>query len=225
MIFEAVLFDLDDTLHDRSKTLSKFIDIFIKKYAYTMDYASISRIKDIICEIDFHGYKPREEMFNELQNRVSWKIKPDISDLLSFWNSEFPKCAEPAKNLYSVLEYILSINIKMGIVTNGYSEIQNIKIDKLDLRKYMETIIISEEVGVRKPDSEIFDIALSRINSTKEKTLFIGDNPANDIKGAIDAGLMTVWLSYGKMWSEENYTPKYIVKEIHEIIELFGGCT
>jgi putative hydrolase of the HAD superfamily len=59
----------------------------------------------------------------------------------------------------------------------------------LNLRKYMKTIIISEEVNIRKPNPEIFQLALSRINSINETTLFVGDNPLWDIKGALDAGL------------------------------------
>ena len=81
----------------------------------------------------------------------------------------------------------------MGIVTNGDSLLQQTKIDKLNLRKYMEAIIISEELKMRKPDSEIFLLALSKIQSRSETTLFVGDNPSIDIKGAINAGLVSVW--------------------------------
>lgn len=200
MIFNTILFDLDDTIHNRNKSLCKFVDLFKLKYSDSLNYESNLIIKDIFFEIDCQGYRPREEMFKELQNKILWKYKPNLKELIDFWDVEFPKCAEPMPNLYNVLDFFMNENIKMGIVTNGHSDFQNTKIDKLNLRKYMKTIIISEEVNIRKPQPEIFHLALSKINSNKETTLFVGDNPLWDIKGAIDVGLISAWLSNGKKW-------------------------
>ena len=221
MLFESILFDLDDTLHDRNKSLCKFIDLFKLQYFDAIDDDSNINLKDVFLKIDRKGYRPREEMFNELQNIISWKFKPDLQELINFWNIEFPKCAEPMDNLYSTLNIFLNKNIKMGIVTNGDSDFQNTKIDKLDLRKYMKVIIISQEVNIRKPDPKIFQLALSRINSRNGNTLYVGDNPSTDIKGAFDAGLTTVWLSCGETWNIEQYKPRYIINNIYELINLF----
>ncbi|WP_346935718.1 HAD family hydrolase [Clostridium sp.] len=220
MIFDTILFDLDDTIHDRNRSLSKFVDLFKLKYSEVLDYDSMAIIKDIFFEIDKQGYKPREEMFKELQDRILWRYKPDLKELIDFWNVEFPKCAEPMPNLYNVLDYFIDRNIKMGIITNGNSDFQNTKIDKLDFRKYMKTIIISEEIDIRKPDPKIFHLALSKINSKNETTLFVGDNPIIDIKGAIDSGLTSVWLSHGEAWNLKQYTPKYIINNISELMKI-----
>ena len=224
MIFDTILFDLDvdldDTIHDRNRSLCKFVDLFKLKYSDTLDYNSKLIMKDIFFEIDYQGYKPREEMFKELKDRVSWKYKPDLKELIDFWNVEFPKCAEPMPNLYNVLDYFIDKNIKMGIVTNGNSDFQNAKIDKLNLRKYMKTIIISEEIGIRKPDPKIFHLALSKINSNNKTTLFVGDNSLIDIKGAIDSSLIPIWLSHGQEWNIKNYIPKYIINNISELMQI-----
>jgi putative hydrolase of the HAD superfamily len=220
MTFDTILFDLDDTLHDRNKALCKFVDLFVLKYFPDLNYDSNLIMKGIFFDIDKHGYRPREEMFKELQSRISWKCNLDLKELINFWNAEFPKCAQPMANLYNVLEFFMSNNIKMGIVTNGCSDFQNTKIDKLNLRKYMKTIIISEEVNIRKPNSEIFQLALSRINSINETTLFVGDNPLWDIKGALDAGLIPVWLSNGQVWDTKYYLPRYIINNISELMKI-----
>lgn len=220
MIFDTILFDLDDTIHDRNKSLCKFVDFFKLKYSNALNYDSKLIMKDIFFEIDCQGYRLREEMFKDLQSRVSWKYKPNLKELIDFWNEEFPKCAEPMANVYKVLDFFMNKNIKMGIVTNGHSDFQNTKIDKLNLRKYMKTIIISEEVNIRKPHPEIFHLALSRINSNRETTLFVGDNPLWDIKGAIDAGLISVWLSNGQVWDTKDYIPRYIINNISELMNI-----
>ncbi len=220
MIFDTILFDLDDTIHDRNRSLCRFADLFILKYCDALDDDSKLILRDVFFEIDNKGYRPREEVFKELQDRFSWKYKPDLKELICFWNVEFPKCAEPMPNIYNVLDYFRDKNIKMGIVTNGNSNFQNTKIDKLDFRKYMKTIIISEEVDIRKPDPKIFDLALSNINSNNEKTLFVGDNPFMDIKGAIDAGLVSVWLSHGQVWNIKHYIPRYTINDISELMKI-----
>jgi len=220
VIFDTILFDLDDTIHDRNKSLCKFIDLFKLKYRPALNYDNKLIMKNIFFELDWQGYRPREDMFKELQNRVSWKYKPNLKELIDFWNEEFPKCAEPMANLYNVLDFFMNENIKMGIVTNGASNFQNTKINKMNLRKYMKTIIISEEVNIRKSHPEIFHLALSRINSNNETTLFVGDNPLWDIKGAINAGLISVWLSNGKVWDAKQYAPKYIINNISELMNI-----
>jgi putative hydrolase of the HAD superfamily len=219
MYFDSILFDLDDTLHNRNKSLDKFANLFEQKYNQLIKYKK--NIKALLFEIDQRGYKPREEMFKEIQNRISWVVKPDIQEFIDFWNVEFPKCAEPMDNLYSTLNYLYLDNIKMGIVTNGESLFQHTKINRLCLNKYMKTIIISDEVGIRKPDKDIFLLALSKLESKGESTLFVGDNPTTDIKGAIDAGLVTVWLSGGEKWSNCDYMPQYTISDIAELKTFF----
>lgn len=84
----------------------------------------------------------------------------------------------------------------------------------------MKIIIISEEVDIRKPDPKIFHLALSKINSNNETTLFVGDNPLIDIKGANDSGLVSVWLSHGQAWNIKHYTPRYIINNISELMKI-----
>ena len=133
MHFDTILFDLDDTLHDRNKTLHNFINIFIQKNFNDLDTNSKHLLENAFVEIDEQGYKPREEVFSELNKLLSRKHVPDLKEQLTFWNTEFPKCAEPVNDLHCVLDYFRNRNTKMGIVTNGSSAFQNSKIDKLGI--------------------------------------------------------------------------------------------
>ena len=205
--FDTILFDLDDTLHDREKTLRAFIRLFLQKYDGNLEPDSRSVFENGFLKMDEQGYRPREEVFTELNKILTWRRAPELKEQLAFWYSEFPKCAEPVSDLYGVLDFFQARNIKMGIVTNGSSAFQNTKIDRLGIRKYMKTIIISEEVNVRKPDPEIFRLALAEIKSKPGTTLFVGDNPVVDIKGALDSGLISVWVSNCRTWSTAQYRP------------------
>lgn len=217
MFCEAILFDLDDTLHDRNKSLLKFIELFRKRFSFAMDRDSNLLLKDVFYETDCRGYKSRNEMFKELQEKLFGESRIEIQECIDFWNDEFPKCAKPTANLYTTLDFLCEKNICLGIVTNGDIHFQNTKIEKLNLKRYMKTIIISEEVGFRKPDAEIFHLALCELGLSNNAVLFVGDNPSTDIKGAINAGLKSVWINFSEHWNQENYKPDFIINNISEL--------
>jgi len=219
MTFDTLLFDLDDTIHDRNKTLHNFVNLFTLRYENELDSHSKLILEDVFCEIDKQGYRSREEVFEELKNILTWKHKPNLKEQIAFWNTEFPKCAEPLFDLYHVLDYFKKRNVKMGIITNGSSVFQNAKIDKLKIREYMKTIIISEDVNIRKPDPKIFQFTLAKIQSNCETTLFVGDNPMVDIKGAIDSGLISVWLSHDQAWNIKQFHPTYIIDKLSDLMQ------
>lgn len=220
MNINTILFDLDDTLLDRNKSLCIFIDLLIAKYSHILIHDGNLNFKDVFIYLDSSGYKPREEMFNELLNTPLWRSKPDIEELMDYWNTEFPRCATPVSNLYGILDYLHDKKMVMGIVTNSITKFQYAKIDKLNIRKYMSAIIISEEVGIVKPNPEIYNLALSRIDAKPDTTLFVGDYPSIDIKGAYDAGIMSAWLSYGRVWNIDDYRPDHIIHDLSELISI-----
>ena len=85
---------------------------------------------------------------------------------------------------------------RLGVVTNNSTVEQIEKLRVLNIEGYFDTVVISEDVAVTKPDPKIFAIALERIGARPHETVFIGDNWTNDIVGAINAGLAAVWLSH-----------------------------
>ncbi len=79
--------------------------------------------------------------------------------------------------------------VKTCILTNGNVRVQNAKIDALGIRGLLDTIVISEDVGLRKPDPAIFALTLTELGVDAPSTLFVGDNPEVDVVGAANAGL------------------------------------
>ncbi|HEX7036549.1 MAG TPA: HAD family hydrolase, partial [Pseudomonadales bacterium] len=66
----------------------------------------------------------------------------------------------------------------------------------------IDCVVVSEEVGVRKPDAEIFRIAADRLGIAPARSWFIGDNPTIDIVGARDAGFRAIWLRGTRPWPD-----------------------
>lgn len=88
---------------------------------------------------------------------------------------------------HEILAY-LQAKYQLHILTNGFKEIQHIKLKQTNLTPYFKNVIISEEVGFQKPDPKIFEHALEKINATAKECLMIGDDHNGDVQGALDAG-------------------------------------
>ena len=112
----------------------------------------------------------------------------------------------------------LSKRAKLGIITNGFEELQDVRLEKTGLKKFFEQVIISEQVGVAKPDKKIFDYALGKMNyPCKSRVLMVGDTLQSDIVGGINFGIETCWLNRHNVEKEEGLEPPYIVSSLVEL--------
>lgn len=99
-------------------------------------------------------------------------------------------------NTHEILTYLKESGYKLHIITNGFPEVQHIKLRNSDLKKYFSQIIISEEVGYKKPSHEIFHIAMKMAKANSDNSIMIGDDPLVDIQGAIDVGMDAIFVNH-----------------------------
>lgn len=125
--------------------------------------------------------------------------------------------------IIDVLNYCKKENIILGIITNGGSRQQWDKIHCLGLLQWVpkEAIIVSEDVGIIKPHSQIFKLLEQRLNLVPEQTYYIGDAFHNDVIGALDAGWQSIWLNqYDLSMNNKNYQPHFTIQERSELLSL-----
>ena len=87
---------------------------------------------------------------------------------------------------------------KLGLYTNGPSDLQWEKIRALGFDEVIDTIIVAGDVGIYKPDPRAFALLLGDMAVTAKQTLFVGDTYDADIVGAHDAGMYTAWVNRGE---------------------------
>lgn len=120
-------------------------------------------------------------------------VEAFAKDLSSELRRTFAKVESwvPFPDAVPALEAVRSMGLVTGMVSNA-TELARRVLRNLDMEKHFDFVIISDEVGVRKPDLKIFKLALDRADTPPSRTLFLGDKPATDIMGALRAGLKGV---------------------------------
>lgn len=220
MKFTTVLFDLDDTLLDGRKTAEIFTHKVINHYKNILDINDTEGFISQLLDENRTLYKERERLFVKLYTRLPWKEKPDVTELLAFWRDEYPLSSVPADGLYATLGYIAKKGIKTALVTNGPTQFQKNKLKTLKINDSFDAVVISEEAGLKKPDASIFELALKKLGERAENAVFVGDNPINDIYGAHNCGIKTLWIRNGIDWPEKGFAPDFTAERIEELFEI-----
>ena len=137
----------------------------------------------------------------------------------AFMNAMAEICA-PLPGAVSLVN-ALHGKVKMGIITNGFTSLQQIRLERTGLRDRFDLLVISEEVGVAKPDPRIFDYALEQAGSPdRSRVLMVGDTAESDILGGINAGLSTCWLNAHHREQPAGIEPTWTVASLSELEQL-----
>ncbi|KAA1049803.1 pyrimidine 5'-nucleotidase [Pseudocitrobacter sp. 73] len=134
----------------------------------------------------------------------------------AFMNAMAEICA-PLPGAASLIN-ALKGKVKMGIITNGFTSLQQIRLERTGFRNHFDLLIISEEVGVAKPDRRIFDHARELAGKPDpSRILMVGDTAASDILGGMNAGWSTCWLNAHQQPLPEGIKPDYTVSSLSEL--------
>lgn len=223
MPIKAIIFDLDNTLVNRKRAFKKYTEEFIDEFVIITESTNRDEIIEYIRIADRDGYRKKHELYEDLMKNLKMKNDVTIEGLLGYWFSEFHKSTELMDGAIDILEELKNKQIKLGLITNGSTKSQNLKIDQVRIRGYFDNIIVSDEVQIKKPDKRIFELATEKLGVEPGCCLYVGDHPVNDVKGAIDAGLRAVWFKGFMDWDETIEKPKNIIKELRELMDIFEG--
>lgn len=126
------------------------------------------------------------------------------------------------KNLFPGTHETLSTLKKDGyqlhIITNGFMEIQDIKLRNTEIRNYFDVVLCSEEIGVQKPHEKVFHSALERAKASAAESVMIGDNMHTDILGAARAGIRGIL--FDPHGEHREGTNEWQIRELKEIPDL-----
>jgi putative hydrolase of the HAD superfamily len=220
-MIDAVLFDLDETMTDRSASLAKYAALFHREFAGVLGPIPVEQIEATFLALDNRGYRPREEVYAGIVDTLSWIRVPDTAVIGQHWRMWFPRSAIGRVGLHETLSSLAEAGIRLGVVTNGSKLSQSTKIAQLEIGHYFSTVIISEVVQCEKPDPQIFRCALEQMGCPAGNTMFVGDHPVNDVLGSATLGLVPVWFEGVHAWPQSHPNPERRIRALPEVLQFF----
>lgn len=230
MQYKHLFFDLDHTLWDfesnAKETLRRLsikydfeikgvndFDLFFERYSFHNNRLWERYTKGTIKQDELRWKRMWLSLldFKIADEDLSKSLAVDFLDDLPNRNALFPYTKE-------ILDYLTNKKYVLHLITNGFDNIQHNKLLNSNLTKYFKEVITSEKANSLKPNKEIFEFALNLSKAKINESIMIGDNIDADIKGAMNAGLDTVFVNHLNI--ETDVQPTYTIYHLKELEEI-----
>lgn len=207
-----IFFDLDHTLWDFDKnsalafqsifeknridvTVDDFLEVYIP---INNEYWKMYREARVTKEQLRYGRlsKAFKALRREIDDHLINRLSDDYIDHLPLHNNLFDNALE-------ILEE-LDKNYELHIITNGFEEVQHLKLKNSGIDKFFKTVTTSESAGVKKPDPKIFKEAMHKAGAHFSESVMVGDTYEADIVGALDVGMRAICFNYHKADLDES---------------------
>ena len=226
--YKSIFFDADDTL---------------------FDYPAAERVALLAC-LDEFGIAPEAEVFVAAYRRHNhdvWRefergetdqatlrverfrrlaVELAIPDLPLERVSTFylETLANQPQLLPGALDLVreLANTFPLALITNGIASVQNKRFAASPIMQYFQAVVISEEVGIAKPDPRIFSPALQKLGIEAVDVLFVGDSVSSDMAAARNAGMDFCWVNPNSLPCPSGFAPVFIIAAIKELLECPG---
>lgn len=201
-----VLLALDDTLLDRSGAFRLWAKGFLDEIRAPQDDL------EWLLSVDADGLTPRWDLADLIRDRYQLTV-PSL-DLLEELH-EGPLTFERLDPLVGcALQIAADAGFVPVVVTNGPADLQEGRIRRTGLDRFVADWVISEQAGVSKPNPRIFALAAQRVRMRLGGAWVVGDSPEADIGGAAAMGLPSVWLHRGREWMDNRFAPTRVVGNV-----------
>ena len=205
--YKCIFFDLDHTLWDyecNSRETLFELHASYKLHDKGIDFdgfhENFKRVNSQLWELYDRGLISneviRDSRFKQILEPFQIYEEKLCADLSHEYLYGCPKKSNLVPYAREILEY-LSAHYSLTVVTNGFDELQSVKLSSGNINHYFNHVITSQRAGFKKPSREIFDYALSVNNLQCHEVIMIGDNLLTDIAGAKNASIDSVFYNPG----------------------------
>ncbi|MBO7291539.1 MAG: YjjG family noncanonical pyrimidine nucleotidase [Bacteroidaceae bacterium] len=227
-----IFIDLDDTIWDFTANSHVSLEIMYRDLDIARiypDYDAFSsayyaknselwalyhhgKIEKDFLIIERYAHLLRTIGYIDIDNRLAQRMNEYYLDTLALQTQLVPYAIE-------LLDYLTRRGYNLYILSNGFIEVQHKKLQSAGIEDYFERMVLSDEIGINKPDRRLFDYALEVTHSQAADTLMIGDNYDADILGAMQAG-------WGQIYFDRNHRgitapePQHTVHSLKEVMDI-----
>jgi FMN phosphatase YigB (HAD superfamily) len=204
-----IILDLDNTLVDRVAAFHRWTEKFLDDNDLDAD------LDALFVECDNDGHCIREDFVVDICRKAKLNLSPHV--VLEHYIEYYPQCFTLEDEIKSALEKFSQAGYVLGVATNGSSR-QNRVIRFVGLDKLVDGWVVSEDIGIRKPDRRIAEILADQLGQDLTRGYVVGDSIV-DIELASDISFQSAWLTRGREWSMKYPIPAIQASTFSEAAE------
>ncbi len=232
--YTDIFFDMDDTIWDFSRATKEALRKVYDTYDLDKYFDSYEEFAQIFKQINRELWDQYRK--NEVQRetvavvRFIYTLEKKTRDfpLMLAQRMSDSYLAYTVEDAYlepyatETIKYLRDKGYRIHIISDGFFEVQIMKIKMAKIASYISQLISAEEVGVLKPNPQIFEYAVNKANTTKEKSIYIGNSYEHDVLGAYNAGIDQVFYNKDRLdTSNLPVQPTYTIHSLKELWEIF----
>lgn len=226
MSYQWLLFDADNTLFDYDKAEVFALEKTFAAFQLNYNVAFSAQYREINAQI-WHDYElgniTQDELRTERFRRLFTNLGLEI-EATAFSERYLQNLAQGGFLIEGAEALIkqLHTDYRLAIITNGIGDVQHPRFNNSTISDYIETMVVSGDLGVAKPDPAIFDLAFSRMGDpAKKAVLIIGDSLSSDMQGGINYGIDTCWYNPHRQTSSLPIT--YEIRQLADLPHILNG--
>ena len=207
--YKCYLFDIDRTLFDFNANAKEAMRSSINEmHVPVADFEDFWTKYQVVNAHYWHLYEHgeidketlrRERIYQALVQVLGVDDRSFADSLESLYLDHMGKMTNLMPYAKEVLVALKERGARLGICSNGFSEVQYNKLKNCGIRDYFSSVVISDEVGVNKPFPKIFELAMEGVGGTKRDTIMVGDDVVVDIEGAQVFGMDQYYYNPGRL--------------------------
>lgn len=222
MTYQWLLFDADNTLFDFNVAEVKALAYAFAEFGYPYNGRSATIYRDINKQVwaqlersEISATDLRTTRFSRLFNAVGIQGEPE--PFSEAYLRHLGNCGDLIEGAESLIQQ-LSQRYRLALITNGLADVQRPRLAASPLQPYFQTVTISDEIGVAKPDPGIFEVAFEQMGwPQKTAVLLIGDSLSSDMQGGLNYGIDACWYN-----PENKPTELPVTYNIQKLDELYA---
>jgi putative hydrolase of the HAD superfamily len=227
--YKYLFFDLDHTIWDfeenAKQSLHEIFDDALQQKLQTdfnSFFKSYSHHNTVLWDRYERGFIGVEELKWKRMYRAMLDFKLADENLSKELSLQFLKILPTKKEVFDysfeILTYLKNKNYQLHLITNGFENVQNAKLQNSGLHVYFDKMITSESSNSLKPKPEIFEYAMQVTKANSSESIMIGDNQHADIGGAINFGMDAIFVNH--IAEELKSNPTHIITHLKELEEI-----
>ena len=226
---KGIIFDADDTIVDHRTCEKQALQYMFEKIdeKYDKKYQEIFRPLDreLWDNVALNKSNITKELIPEYRFKVFFDMinipYNDYKKANKLFQDGLEHSVALIEKADEVIEYLHNKNYMLFVATNGLVRLQKPRILNSKIAKFISDIIVSEEVGLPKPNPIIFNTLLQNNNLNSSEAIMIGDSLEKDIQGAKNANMKSIWYNPKEKNNNTNIIPDYEIKSLLELEHLF----